>query len=224
MAFALTQPSGYSALGGTWDPASLPADMALSNGNLTVTKASDDAAWTCVRNLTPIVGSVKRYVEHNVTGSATDGFLAGFGPSGMTNANAPGLVAASAAYSGATPGQWYVSNSVINTGLATIGLNSPVGFAIDWGGQKIYVQIALNTWVGLGGTTANPVTGTNGIPIGLSSGTAGLWMLGIFNHTVVVGTFTGATVPLAVTRGVNRRGLVGGRMLRRSGLSGTGGV
>ena len=167
MAFTYPIPTGYSAIGGSFDPGTLGAHLTLSNGNLTITSDGSLGTFSFVnaRNLTAV--PAKSYCEFIATASFLV-IVVGTSTSALANN----------IYSGSTQngfGLYNVDgkmliNNVEGWTCLTCAQGVTYGLATDYTNGFTYIRNAVG-YFGNGASAADPVAGTNGLPIGTVTGT-----------------------------------------------------
>lgn len=204
-------PSGFTALGGTWNPASLGSGLSLSGGNLVITTSSG-GAWENARSTVQLqsVGGGKVYWETNAVQPAIAGFLAGFDKSSHPTSGYPGDTAGSGFgvtnSSTGAGGEIWVGGTQFLYGPDPFYSNSTkaIGFACDTVAKKLYIQTPVPgasgvlAWYGATGVAnaANPAAGTGGYDISAVLTGNDYAMTALFSTADVTsanGAFTGLT-------------------------------
>jgi hypothetical protein len=157
----LTQPGLYTAL----NPSGLPAGLALSNGNATVTGVSNGSA-AIVRGVDAVPGSAKYYFEFVPNWGSNSSSAAGIALASATasqaNTGATGLAVAISNNFGATY-LWLNGAHTISLGAFGSGV---IGVAVDPVAGQIWARIGSGQWNA--SASANPATGVGGQSYGFT--------------------------------------------------------
>jgi hypothetical protein len=157
----LTQPGLFTAL----NPSGLPAGLALSNGNATVTGVSNGSA-AIVRGVDAVPGSAKYYFEFVPNWGSNSSSAAGIALASATasqaNTGATGLAVAVSNNFGATY-LWLNGAHTISLGAFGSGV---IGIAVDPAAGQIWARIGSGQWNA--SASANPATGVGGQSYGFT--------------------------------------------------------
>jgi hypothetical protein len=197
-------PSGYTALGGTWDAAHLGSGISLDGTSLIVTATL--SSFNCARSTVQLAGKCYFEFFQSAGTNSSTGFAGGIGPSTMAvTGTGPGLSVGIGLFN-ASNGQLHTAGSTTSyAALYTIGFPSAsIGIAVDISGKRLYFQKPSGTWYGSSAIAggADPVAGTGGIDItAILSGTDYAFItVNTAGVTQGTGAFTGTSVAGAQAR------------------------
>jgi hypothetical protein len=149
----------------TLNPSGLPAGVALSNNNLTVTSVSNSS--DAIVRATSSLAAGKYYFEFTPSWATSGsdsavGFTLATATATQASIGATGLAVSVTNY---FSGCWVYVNgtNTLSLGISPAAGTAIFGFAIDTSAQTFWVRIGTGNWNGPTNTTANPATGIGGL-------------------------------------------------------------